>query len=94
MKTNELVQRVAEEAKIPKKRVRAILDLAFSAISQEIESGQPVVVRGLGKFTPKEQPARTRTNPETGETTEVPARTVVNFRVIKPSKDTEEADSE
>ncbi|MEB3884173.1 HU family DNA-binding protein [Lyngbya sp. CCY1209] len=93
MKKSELVQHVAEQAKLPKKRVRTILDLAFDAISQEIEKGESVVIRGLGKFTPKEQPARTRTHPETGETTEVPARTVVNFRVIKPSKDKEEADS-
>jgi DNA-binding protein HU-beta len=67
---------VAEET------VGAVLD----AILQLTAEGENVSLHGFGLFKRVERPARQGVNPNTGDTIEVPARTVLTF---KPSKATE-----
>ena len=84
MKKAELIQHISEQTQFPKAQVKAILDLAFETISEDLAKGESVVIPGLGKFIPKDRPASTKTNPETGETVEVPAKKIVAFRAAKP----------
>lgn len=91
MKKQELIQRIAEEVNVPKPKVKAVVDKVFDIVSEEIAKGETVSVPGLGKFTTQERPATTKTNPETGETVEVPAKQVVKFKQAKPKAETAEA---
>lgn len=83
MKKAELINHISEQTKFPKAKVKAVLDLAFETISEDLAKGESVLVPGLGKFVPKDRPASTKTNPETGETVAVPAKKVVAFRPAK-----------
>jgi DNA-binding protein HU-beta len=91
MKKQELIQRIAEEVNVPKPKVKAVVDKVFDIVAEEIAKGETVSVPGLGKFTTQERPATTRTNPETGETVEVPAKQVVKFKQAKPKAEKAEA---
>jgi DNA-binding protein HU-beta len=91
MKKPELIQRIAQETDVPKPKVKAIVDKVFEIVSEEIAKGEKVSVPGLGKFVTQERAATTRTNPETGETVEVPAKQVVKFQPGKPKGETAEA---
>ncbi len=88
MKKQELIQRIAEEVNIPKGKVKSVVDKVFEIVSEEIAKGEKVSVPGLGRFITQERPARIQTNPETGETVEIPAKQVVRF---KPGKVTPQA---
>jgi DNA-binding protein HU-beta len=84
MKKPELIQRITSEVDVPKGKVKAVVDKVFEIVSEEIAKGDKVSVPGLGKFLTQERPATTRTNPETGETKEIPAKQVVRFIQAKP----------
>ncbi len=83
MKPGEIVERIAEETNVPKGKVKLVVKKAFEILAAEIAAGGKTAVPGLGMFLTKERPAQTKTNPETGETTEVPAKTLVAFRPRK-----------
>lgn len=54
---------------------------------KEVRSGGEFNLPGLGKLIKKNRPARTGRNPMTGASIEIPAKTVVKFRVAKSAKD-------
>jgi DNA-binding protein HU-beta len=84
MKKPELIQQVSEQTGLPKGQVRKVLDSAFAIMSQEISNGTAVIIPDVGRLVPKDRPASTKTNPETGETIQVPAKKIVAFRPAKP----------
>lgn len=90
MKKQELIQRITAEVDVPKGKVKAVVDKVFEIVSEEIAKGEKVSVPGLGQFVTQERPATTRTNPETGETVEVPAKQVVKFRPGKAKSESVE----
>lgn len=55
---------------------------------REVRSGGEFSLPGLGKLIKKARAARTGRNPMTGESIQIPAKTVVKFRVAKSAKDT------
>lgn len=54
---------------------------------KEVRSSGEFNLPGLGKLVKKERAARAGRNPLTGETIQIPAKTVVKFRVAKAAKD-------
>ena len=61
-----------------------VLDIFFEEIAQRIAEGGRVELRGFGAFSTREREARKGRNPRTGETVDVPAKSVPYF---KPGKD-------
>ena len=59
------------------------IDLAYGEVRNTGEFNIP----GLGKMIKKQRAARSGRNPATGETIQIPAKTVVKFRVAKATKD-------
>lgn len=51
------------------------------------EAGNGFTIPGIGKLVLVHRNARTGRNPATGETIDIPAKTVVKFRVAKVCKD-------
>lgn len=54
---------------------------------REVKANGEFVVPGLGKLVKVNRKAREGRNPATGETIQIPAKTVVKFRVSKAAKD-------
>jgi DNA-binding protein HU-beta len=87
MTKSQVVAHLAEKAGIPKKTAAAVLEeLATLATKEAKRSGQ-FVVPGLGKAVKANRKARTGRNPQTGEPIQIPAKTVVKFRLAKAFKD-------
>lgn len=87
MNKSELVERLAERAKITKKRAEQVVNLVFDQMSQALKRGERIEIRGFGSFTSKAYPAYTGRNPRTGETIHVPAKRLPFFKVGKELKE-------
>jgi len=81
---SELVQKIADEnPELGLQRAEQVLHLFFNEIEDRLKQGGRVELRGFGIFTTRARNARTGRNPKTGETVDVRAKHVVNF---KPGK--------
>ena len=87
MTKTQIVSYMAEKAGLSKKQAAGILEeFAGLAVRETKKSGQ-FVIPGLGKLVKSHRKARKGRNPQTGETINIPAKTVVKFRVAKACKD-------
>jgi DNA-binding protein HU-beta len=55
--------------------------------TKETKSGGQFVIPGIGKAVKANRKARVGRNPQTGEAINIPAKTVVKFRLAKAFKD-------
>ncbi|MBK6690056.1 MAG: integration host factor subunit beta [Deltaproteobacteria bacterium] len=87
MNKSELVEKLAERAKITKKRAELVVNLVFDQMAQALKRGERIEIRGFGSFTSKAYEAYTGRNPRTGETIHVPAKRLPFFKVGKELKE-------
>ena len=87
MTKSEILQGLAEKTGKTRKEVTefmdAIVQMAYSVTKKEGEFTIP----GLGKLLKKHRLARMGRNPATGASIQIPAKTVIKFRVLKAAKD-------
>ncbi len=87
MTKTQLLQALADKLGKSKKEVSDMLDaivqMAYVTTKKEGEFTFP----GIGKLIKKRRDARQGRNPATGETIQIPAKTVIKFRVAKQAKD-------
>ena len=87
MTKTQTVSYIAEKGNLSKKEAAGILEeLAGLAVRETKRSGQ-FVIPGIGKLVKSHRKARKGRNPQTGEELQIPAKTVVKFRVAKACKD-------
>jgi DNA-binding protein HU-beta len=87
MTKSQLSAHLAEQAGITKKTAAEIIDeLAAVAYSEAKNNGQ-FTLPGIGKLVLNQRKARKGRNPATGQEIDIPAKTVVKFRVAKACKD-------
>ena len=86
MAKTDIVEKIAEIAKINKAEAGRALDSLVSYITAEVKLGNKVKVAGLGTFIMKERAARKARNPKTGAVVDVPAKKAVRFRASKSLK--------
>ena len=85
MTKTQTIAMLAEKTGQPKSLVEGLLDqLATLAYA---EAKNSFVIPGIGKLVLVHRKARQGRNPATGATIEIPAKTVVKFRVAKVCKD-------
>ena len=87
MTKSQVVAHLAEKAGIPKKTAAAVLAELVTLATKEAKRSGQFVVPGLGKAVKANRKARTGRNPQTGEPIQIPAKTVVKFRLAKAFKD-------
>lgn len=87
MTKSQLLEKLATGAEISKKQAGAILDILVETAYQETKKAGEFAFPGLGKMVKKARAARQGRNPATGETINIPAKTVLKFRVSKQAKD-------
>jgi DNA-binding protein HU-beta len=87
MTKSQLMQALADATGLSKKDVMSMWDALTGLAYKEVKSAGEVTLPGLGKLVKKHRAARTGRNPMTGESIQIPAKTVVKFRVAKAAKD-------
>ena len=80
MNKTELVNAIANEAKLTKVQAKAALEAALEAVAGALVKGDKVALIGVGTFAVVEKAARTGINPATKAKIEIPAKKVVKFK--------------
>lgn len=75
-----LIDAVVEYTEMSKKDAREVVDAVVDAIADGLGEDGEVAVSRLGKFRLKERAARRGHNPQTGESIDIAAKTVVTFK--------------
>ena len=70
-----------------KKEMTEMWDMFVDMIYKHVKDDGEVTLPGLGKMQKKARNARVGRNPATGEQIQIPAKTVLKFRVAKSAKD-------
>lgn len=83
MTKNELLAAIADDTETTKGHVATVLASLGRAIAGTLREGEEIVIPGVGKLKPDARAARTARNPSTGAMIDVPAKTVVKFKVDK-----------
>jgi len=82
---SQVVAGVAEGAGIKKVEAKAAIGALVCMAYKNAKDG--FVIPGLGKLVKVKRKARTGRNPATGATIQIPAKTVLKFRIAKAAKD-------
>lgn len=83
MTKNELIASIAESTGNTKADVNAILTSLAEVAAATLKAGGDITLGGIGKLAAAKRDARQARNPSTGATIDVPAKTVVKFKVAK-----------
>jgi integration host factor subunit beta len=79
-----LVDQVAVAAEVSKQEAEKMVNSLLGTITEGLQSGDKLELRGFGSFKVRDRKARQARNPRTGEIIQVPAQRVATF---KPSKE-------
>ena len=80
MNKTELVNAIANEAKLTKVQAKAALEAALCAVGGALAKGEKVALIGFGTFGVVEKGERQGVNPATHEKITIPAKKVVKFK--------------
>jgi integration host factor subunit beta len=83
----DLVEQVAREAEMTKKDAEQLVEIIFDSITESLNNGEKIELRGFGSFRVRERNSRKGRNPKTGEAVEIPAKRVAYFKPGKELKD-------
>ncbi|MFM8362087.1 MAG: HU family DNA-binding protein [Haliscomenobacter sp.] len=84
MNKGDLLNKIAESAKISKAQAADALNAVLDGISEELKTGGKVTLIGFGTFSVSKREARTGRNPQTGGSITIDAKSIVKF---KPGKE-------
>lgn len=85
---SELLQELAKDnPELRTEEIEQVVDVFFDEIAKRLAEGGRVELRGFGAFSTRERAARKGRNPRTGETVNVPEKSVPYF---KPGKEMRE----
>lgn len=84
---SQLMNLLAEKSGMARKDVITFVELLATVAYEETKKSGEFTLPGLGKLVKKHRAARVGRNPATGQQIQIPAKTVVKFRVAKAAKD-------
>ena len=87
MNKNELVEAIALSTEITKTDVDKVVTSLTEVITDELEKGDSVSLKGFGTFEVTERAAREGRNPRTGEMMSIAASKAPKFKAGKALKD-------
>ncbi len=87
MTKSQMLQALAEKSGMSKKDVGMFMDTLVELAYKEVKTSGEFAINGLGKLVKVARAARQGRNPATGATIQIPAKTVVKFRVAKAAKE-------
>lgn len=83
MTKEELISKIAGDAKITKVQARAALGSIIDSIMKTLKKGGKLSLVGFGTFSRSNRKARTGRNPQTGKTIQIKAKKVARFKAGK-----------
>lgn len=87
MTKSQLLAQLAEGTGLARKDIAKTLDLLVETAYKQAKSTGEFALPGLGKLLKKQRAARLGRNPATGQQIQIPAKTVVKFRMSKMAKE-------
>lgn len=87
MTKSQLMQELAAKTELTKKQVIGVLETLVEMAYTHVKKDGEFVLPGFGKLVKVHRNAREGRNPLTGATIQIPAKTVVKFRVAKAAKE-------
>lgn len=87
MTKSQMLQALSDKTGMAKKDVVSFMESLTDMALSEVKSNGEFTLPGIGKLVKKNRAARQGRNPATGETIQIPAKTVVKFRVAKACKE-------
>jgi integration host factor subunit beta len=84
MTKSELIARLAElNPSLYHRDLEQLVNTVFDTITEALENGDRVELRGFGAFSLRERKARVGRNPRTGESVSVDEKTIPFFKMGK-----------
>lgn len=80
MKKADLIDKIAGECEVTKRKAELAVNTFTSEIGAALSKGDKVTLVGFGTFSVKKRAARKARNPRTGATINVPAKKVPRFQ--------------
>ncbi len=87
MNKSELVKAVATQSGQTQAQVGETVDALLGVITDQLKSGEQVILAGFGTFKAKHREARTGRNPRTGEPVDIPEKTTAAWTPSPALKD-------
>lgn len=87
MTKSQILAALSDKTSVSKKDVATVLEAMTTMAYSQVKSSGEFVVPGIGKLVKVHRAARMGRNPATGESIQIPAKTVVKFRVAKAAKE-------
>ncbi|KKW34424.1 MAG: HU-beta DNA-binding protein [Parcubacteria group bacterium GW2011_GWA2_53_21] len=87
MTKSQMLANLSEKWGVSKKEAGEMLDKFVEMVYSEVKGSGEFSFPGLGKLIKKHRDARMGRNPATGASIQIPAKTVLKFRVAKAAKD-------
>jgi DNA-binding protein HU-beta len=87
MTKSQMLTALSEKTEISKKDVTTLMDTLAELAYSEVKTQGEFVLPGFGKLVKVHRKARQGRNPATGETIQIPAKTVTKFRLAKAAKE-------
>ena len=87
MSKAELVEKIAEQAKLTKVDAERSVNAFINVVTAALKEGEDVTLVGFGTFTTGERAERQGRNPQTGEAITIAAKKVVKFKPGKALKE-------
>jgi DNA-binding protein HU-beta len=79
----KLVDQVAATVQLPKHQTDVVITRFLQTIMEALHAGESVELRGFGRFRLRHRRARAGRNPRTGDTVQIPAKTLPAFTAGK-----------
>ena len=83
MTKSDVVAKMASDARITKAAAERALKSLTNSIQNSVRRGERIALPGLGSFSTARRKARTGRNPRTGQSIQIPAKTVPKFSAAK-----------
>jgi integration host factor subunit beta len=87
MTKSELIDALAARSELTKARAELVVNCVFDAMTEALQRGEGIEIRGFGSFSVRPYKSYSGRNPRTGEPVEVPAKRLPFFKVGKELKE-------
>jgi integration host factor subunit beta len=87
MTKSELIDALAARADLTKARAEAVVNCMFESMTEALQRGEGIEIRGFGSFTVRPYKPYSGRNPRTGQPVPVPAKRLPFFKVGKELKE-------
>ncbi len=83
MTKSELIDAMSTRSQLTKARAELVVNCVFDAMTEALEQGEGIEIRGFGSFTVRPYPGYLGRNPRTGAPVPVPPKRLPFFKVGK-----------